>query len=279
MNVLKIARLSFVEARWRKLFWAIALMGLAFLLVYATGFYFMYRDVTRYMTAPVTRVLEPVNFFVLAGLYGMNFLVVVLGLLISVDAIAGEISSGTIQTLVTKPLRRWEIVAGKWLGLAAMLALFTVIMSAALIGIVWIISRYIPPNIIRGVGLIILEGLVVLSLSILGGTRLPALANGVVIFMLYGLAFIAGWIEQIGSMLRNEAAVNIGIIVSLVMPSEAIWKRAAYLMQPPFLRELGFETTPFGASSAPSPLMVGYTVAYVVIALLVAIRWFTRRDL
>ncbi len=82
-----------------------------------------------------------------------------------------------------------------------------------------------------------------LSLSLLGGTRLPALANGVVIFMFYGLAFIAGWIEQIGSYLQNEAAVNIGIIVSLFLPIEAMWKRAAYILQPPFLRELGFDVS------------------------------------
>jgi len=119
----------------------------------------------------------------------------------------------------------------------------------------------------------------VLTLSILGGTRLSTLTNGVVIFMLYGLAFIAGWIEQIGSVLRSDAAVNVGIVVSLIMPSEAMWKRAAYLMQPPFLRELGFSATPFGAASAPSEAMVVYTVLYVVIALAVAVRWFGRRDL
>ena len=62
-------------------------------------------------------------------------------------------------------------------------------------------------------------------------------------------------------------------------PSEAMWKRAAYLMQPPFLRELGFSATPFGAASAPSEAMVAYTVLYMVIALAVAVRWFGKRDL
>ncbi len=85
-----------------------------------------------------------------------------------------------------------------------------------------------PHNPVQAVLLIVLEGLIVLTLSILGGTRLGSLANGVVVFMLYGLAFIAGWIEQIGALLRNDAAVNTGIVVSLLMPSEAMWRRAAY---------------------------------------------------
>jgi hypothetical protein len=97
--------------------------------------------------------------------------------------------------------------------------------------------------------------------------------------MLYGLAFIAGWIEQFGAIFRSEAAVNIGIIMSLVVPSEAMWKRAAYLLQPAMLSNLGLDATPFGAASTPSPLMVVYAACYVVIGLLIAIRLFSTRDL
>jgi Cu-processing system permease protein len=279
VQTLNIARMTFLEARMRKMLWAVILLGVAFLGVYAVGFYFIYREMLGSMGASIARVLEPLNFFVMAGLYGVNFLVVMLAVLTSVDTISGEIASGTIHTIVTKPLRRWQVVAGKWLGLATMLSIFATVMSGALIGIVWAVAGYLPPNPLVGVALILLEGLVVLTLSILGGTRLSTLTNGVVIFMLYGLAFIAGWIEQIGAFLHTESAVNIGIIVSLLMPSEALWKRAAYLMQPPFLRELGLSTTPFGAASAPSDAMVVYAVIYAAAVLGLAIHWFARRDL
>jgi ABC-type transport system involved in multi-copper enzyme maturation permease subunit len=263
----------------RKMLWAVILLGVAFLVVYSAGLFFMYRDLSRAMLSSMARLLEPLNFFVMAGLYGVDFLVVMLAVLASVDTVSGEIASGTIDTILTKPLRRWEVVAGKWLGLAIMLSVFTVVMSGALMGIVWAIAHYLPPNPLAGVALILLEGLVILTLSILGGTRLSTLANGVVVFMVYGLAFIAGWIEQIGAFLHSEAAVNIGIVVSLLIPSEALWKRAAYLMQPPFLRELGLSTTPFGAASAPSSAMVIYAVVYTVAALALAMHWFAKRDL
>jgi len=278
LHTLNIARMTFLEARMRKTLWAVILLGAAFLVVYTVGFYFMYREISRAMSSSLARSLEPLNFFVMAGLYGVDFLVVMLAVLASVDTLSGEIASGTMDTVLTKPLRRWEVVAGKWLGLAIMLSVFVVVMSGALIGIVRVIANYLPPNPIAGVALILLEGLVVLTLSILGGTRLSTLTNGVVVFMLYGLAFIAGWIEQIGAFLHSEAAVNIGIIVSLLMPSEALWKRAAYLMQPPFLRELGLSSTPFGAASAPSGAMVVYAILYTSAALGLAMHWFTRRD-
>jgi len=280
-HVLSIARMTLSEARQRKVLWALTLLGLAFLGLFATGFYFMYRDLSRTMSSSsgISRLLEPTNFLLMAGLYVVNFLVVVLAVLTSVDTVSGEIASGTIHTIVTKPLRRWQVIAGKWLGLAVLLGAFSATMAAALMAIVWLIARYLPPNPGSGIGLVVLEGLVVLTLSILGGTRLSTLTNGVVVFMLYGLAFIAGWIEQIGSYMRSEAAINTGIVISLLMPSEAMWKRAAYLMQPPFLRELGLDVTPFGAASAPSAVMVAYAVAYIAVGLLLAIRWFNRRDL
>jgi ABC-type transport system involved in multi-copper enzyme maturation permease subunit len=51
----------------------------------------------------------------------VNFLIVMITVLTSVGAVAGEISSQTIHALASKPIRRWEIVLGKWLGLGIML--------------------------------------------------------------------------------------------------------------------------------------------------------------
>ena len=279
MKVFTIARLTFLEARRRWLFWAVILIGLVCLALYATGFYFAYRDFSRYARNEVRQVLEPTNFFLLAGLYVVNFLTVVLAVLTSVDTIAGEIGSGTIHTIVTKPLQRWEVALGKWVGFAIMLSGFAIIMSAGILAIVWFIAHYVPSNPIQGIALIVLGGLVMLTLSILGSTRLSTLTNGVVVFMLYGVAFIAGWIEQFGAFFHNATAVDIGIVVSLLIPSEAMWKRAAYLMQPPFLRELGLGVTPFGSASAPSEVMVGYTIGYVIVLLICALYSFQKRDL
>ena len=277
MNTLAIARLTFLEARQRKLLWAGVLMGVAFLLIFSIGFYFIHQDIERNVGPTMTEMMAPNNFFLMAGLYVVNFLVVVLAVLISVDTIAGEVASGTIHTLVTKPLRRWEVVMGKWLGLAVMLSLFTLLLAAAMIGVVWAIARYVPNNVLQGLALIVLEGIVVLSLSILGSARLSTLTNGVVIFMFYGLAFIAGWVEQFGALMRNSTATDIGILISFLMPSEAMWKRAAYLMQPPLMRDLGI--TPFSSASSPSSAMVMYTLGYTIVVLALAVRAFQRRDL
>jgi len=274
VSVLIVARLSFQEARQRRLLTIILLLGLAFLVLYAVGFHYYTEESTF---SQVGERFEITNFLIISALYAVNFLGIVLAVVLSVDTIAGDVASGAIHTVVTKPLRRWEVVLGKWLGLSLLLNLIIVAIVGAMLAISWLMAGYLPPNVGQGLGLIVLAELVLLTLSILGGTRLNTLANGVLMLMLYGLAFISGWIEQIGAFTGNETAVDVGILISLVMPSEAMWRRAAYLMQPPFVRDLG--ATPFLTMTAPSTGMVVYTLAYVALALLAAIRLFDRRDL
>ena len=126
-----------------------------------------------------------------------------------------------------------------------------------------------------------LNALALLSVSLLGGSMLSTLANGVMVFGLYGVAFIGGWIEQIGSLLPDQAtsqtAVNIGVITSLIMPSEALWKRAAHEIQSPLVAAIGF--SPFTSSVYPCNMMLAYAGLYLLVALILAIRRFQRSDL
>jgi Cu-processing system permease protein len=127
------------------------------------------------------------------------------------------------------------------------------------------------------VPLLFLEGLVLLTLSIAGGTRLGTLANGVLCFGCYGLAFIGGWMEQIGTHLGSATTRNVGIVASLLVPSEAIWQLASYHMQPPLMRDVNL--TPFSFVSVPSTAMIGWAAVYIVALLAFALWSLERRDL
>lgn len=273
-----IARLTFRESSRRWILWVALVLGIAFLIVYAIGFNEIQKDLQRQGTSvPLLQYNEIYNFLTMAGLYAVNFLGIMMAVLTSVDTLSGEISSGTIHTLVSKPLGRWEIVLGKWLGFSTMLLLYLSLMAGGVLVLVYLIADYVPPNAIQGLVLIIFNAILLLSLSLLGGSILSTLANGVLVFGLYSIAFIGGWIEQFGTLLHNQTAINIGVISSLILPSEAIWKRAAYEMQSPMVAALGF--SPFVSNVVPSPLMMAYSVLYTLAALYLAIRQFSRRDL
>jgi len=278
MKVWIIAKLTVREAQRRRLLWVAFALGLVFIALFAVGFHFVQEEAIGDMGGlGRTQAQIFANFFLTAGLYVINFLSVMMAVLTSVGTLSGEISSHTIQSLATKPLRRWEILIGKWGAYAGMLAIYVACLSGGVLAVVYLIGDYLPANWAGVIGFLVLEGWVILTVSILGGTFLSTIANGVVAFMLYGIAFVGGWVEQIGSLLDSSAAVNIGIITSLILPSEALWRRGAYLMQPALIR--GLPTNPFGTASVPSPAMVIYAAIYVVILLGGALRIFSRRDL
>jgi Cu-processing system permease protein len=278
MSTLTLARLTFREASRRWILWVALLLGLVFLIIFALGFSEISRDIRqRAGSMPTLQQSEIYNFMTMAGLYAVNFLTVMMAVLTSVDTLSGEIASGTIHTLVSKPVRRWEILLGKWLGYAAMLLAYLLLMAGGVVVVVYLISGYTPPNVLRGLALMGFNVLLLLSVSFMGGAWLSTLANGVLVFGLYGVAFIGGWIEQFGALLRNQTAINIGVVCSLIMPSEALWKRAAFEMQSPLVAALGF--SPFITSSVPSPMMMAYAGLYLLAALGLALRQFQRRDL
>lgn len=277
MTTFVITKLTFREAARRNILIAAFLLGLAFLIVYGIGFYYVNQELGETVGRNPLENNEVRNFLFMAGMYAVNFLVVIMAVLTSVVTISGEISSGTIQTLVAKPVQRWEIVLGKWLGFAVMLTLYLLFMAGGIIALVYLISGYFAPNIERSLLFLWLNALLLLSVSLMGGAILSTLANGVLVFGLYGLAFIGGWIEHIGSYINNQTAINIGIISSLIIPSEALWKRAAHEMSSPLARTIGF--SPFSSPSVPSTLMVWYAVGYLIVALFLAIRFFNNRDL
>lgn len=273
-TITTITWLTFREAWRRRMVQAALGLGAVFLLLFGIGFHL----ITTNMRAEGMRAIElnfAYNLLLMAGLYVVHFLTVMLAIFASVDTIAGEIASHTIQALATKPVQRWQIVLGKWFGYAAMIVLYLGGLSGGIMGVVYFLSGYTPPNA-NAVLLLMLEALVLLSLSLLGGTYLSTLTNGVFLFMLYGLAFIGAWVEQIGALLQSHAAVNVGIVASLLLPVEALWRRAAYLMQPQLMSTI---PTPFSGSSPPSQAMVIYAAIYGLVMLLLAMRSFGRRDL
>ena len=277
-----IARLTFWEAARRRILLAALLLGLLFLAVYALGFHFITIQIEEEIgPSQVVQRNEIINFLLMAGMYVINFLTVMMSVLTSVDTLSGEIGSGTIHTLVSKPIRRWEIVLGKWLGFGGMLTLYLLLMGGGVMLFVYLRSGYVAPNPLSALGLIWLNGLILLTVSLLGGTMFSTLANGVMVFGMYGVAFIGGWIEQIGSFLPDEVAsqtaMNIGIVTSLIIPSEALWKRAAHELQSPLVGALG--VSPLASGPYPSNAMLFYAALYLFVALALAVRQFRRRDL
>ena len=275
-----MAGVTFREAARKKVLWMALAAGVAFLSLFATGLYFQLKDLSPHSNRILNR--QGVSALLMVGLYAVDLMAVVMTVLTSVDTLSGELASGTIQAVATKPISRWELLLGKWLGFVGMVTVYIALMVGGTTGVTYLLSLHslggvLPHHFLRGAGLIWLECVLLLSLTFRMGASFSTLTNGVVVLGLHGIAFIGGWIEQAAALTNSPRALNVGIAASLIMPSEALWRRAAFEMQSPILNALGF--SPFSAASVPSDFMILYACLYMILILALAIRRFSQRDL
>jgi Cu-processing system permease protein len=276
MGIWIMAGVTFREAARKKMLWMALAAGCAFLILFRTGLHFQAKDFAAHGMSPVLR--REISFTMLTmGLYAVDLLAVLMTILTSIDTLSGEIASGTIQAIATKPVPRWQVLVGKWFGFVGMLTAYIAIMVGGVNAVTYVMAGVTARHLVRGFLLIWMESIVLLSVTFAFATYFSTLATGVLTLGLHGLAFLGGWIEQFGAITKTPRAVNVGVIASVLMPSEALWRRAAFEMQSPLANAM--RISPFSTLSVPSMAMVFYAALYLSIALVIAIRRFSQRDL
>jgi Cu-processing system permease protein len=284
-RVLSIARSTWREAISRRLVFAVIVLSVAFLGLYLLGVYFLHlRFLERAAELGSSRAGPEIVYasVTVTGVYIANFLGALLGALSAIGAISGEIESGTFFATLTKPIRRSEVVLGKWLGFASLTVIYVAILNGVLLLGVRLLTGYAPPDPVRAVALMAFGAVLLLTLSILGSSLLSTLANGIVVFLLYGLAWVGGLLESVGRATDTPVLVTISRVAQVLVPSDALWKGASFHLQSVALldsqRNFG-GSNPFIGLEPSSPALLVWAACYVLLALGLAVWVFDRRDL
>src|SRR5262249_23817214 len=132
MGLWIMAGVTFHEAARKKILWMALLAGVAFLTLFGTGMHFQVKDFNARTIPPFIRY-QAIRGLFQVGFYGVDLLAVVMTVLTSVDTISGEINSGTIQAIATKPIPRWQVLIGKWAGFIGMAAAYVTVMFGGVV--------------------------------------------------------------------------------------------------------------------------------------------------
>ena len=281
MSTWVIASLTFRETVRRRALVGAVVLTLAFLALFGVGSYYAIADIRDEFGLRSEFLNLAIGGILLAGLYGVANIGALLAIFVAAGAIATEIEEGTLQAILARPLGRGQVVLGKWLGFSLMVAAYVAVTGLAANLIMYALTGYLSPNLALGLALLALKSILLIALALLFSTFLPALASGIVVFILYAVGNVAGMVEQIGHLIKNQTMIDIGIITSLVVPSDALWKMAGAAIQPPLPASstLAGAFGPFSVFNPPSAWMGIYSVAYLVIVLALAVWAFRRRDL
>jgi ABC-type transport system involved in multi-copper enzyme maturation permease subunit len=275
-SILAMAHLTIYETRRRRIVTAAIVCAAAFLAVFAAGLFFIHREEIL-EGRPLLHRQTTMALLAIMGLYAANFLSVLFAVLLPVDTLSGEIDSGVIQTVASKPIRRADVVIGKWLGHAVVVMGYVLVLVFGVMLVVRLIAGPVALRPLEALPLMLLEIVLLMTVSIAGGTRLSTVTNGVTALGFYGIAFVGGWIEQIGGFAGSQSAKTVGIVASLISPADALWRLGSYRIQPESLRNIGAAF--FTTSSVPTTLMVWWAAGFTILTLIFAVRSFSSRQL
>lgn len=280
MKVLAVARLTLAEAAKRRLLLTGGLVSLAFVALFLAGFWFL--DDRAGGGAGAAGLLSALasTLLTIFGLYAVYFLTGLLSVFLAAGAVSGDVDSGALHAILARPLSRAEYLLGRWAALAVLVTGYVTVMAATLLTAAWAFADYVALDPWAAVGLLALQAICLLSLALLGSTLLSTVANGVAVLSLFGLAWLGGIVGSIGRSVGNDALATLATVVSVAVPSDALWRAASYFAQSPLLLAAGeVPGIPLASAAPPSAAVVAWGVAYPVVALGLAVVVFSRRDL
>jgi ABC-type transport system involved in multi-copper enzyme maturation permease subunit len=281
VTALPVTRGSLREAISRRLVVIGLVLSAGYLALFAFGFNALYTRVAG--EADRLSVGLAAGVMTILGLYVVRFLAALLAIFLSSSAVASEIDSGVLHAVLARPLSRTSWLAQRWLAFVLISVGYVLLMTGAITAIARGVAGYAPLSVGRALLVLALELAVLLSLGLLTSTTWSAVTSGVITFSLFGVAWLAGIIELIGTQLSNEAMRTAGIVTSLVVPSDALWRGASYYLQSPSIIALAGQDigtgNPFTGSAPPTTALVVWSVGYVVVLLAIAAWRMRHRDL
>ncbi|MCL6596993.1 MAG: ABC transporter permease subunit [Firmicutes bacterium] len=218
-------------------------------------------------------------------LFMFSGVVVLTAVAAGAPAVAAEVEAGTLPAFLARPLGRWEVVLGKWLGLAAVLVPYIAATGALELWVVLRVVGYRAPAPAAALAALVAEGLAVMSLALLLGTRLSAMAAGVVAAAAFFVSWAAGVTGGVGEVLHNRDLVVGATVAKLVMPSDGLWRSAVYHLEPPLAlaaatrTATGLAADPFFVASDQPLAFYLWAAAWIAAVVALAVWSFRRREL
>jgi ABC-type transport system involved in multi-copper enzyme maturation permease subunit len=279
-----IARLVIREAARRRLLLALLLLTLVVIVLTGWGFSRIPTLNPRGTPLPETQVKLISSQFLILTMFMFSFVLAMAAVFVAAPQISGDVESGTALAILSRPIGRTEFVAGKWLGLAALVSVYAGGAAAIELGVVNAVVGYLPPEPLAFIAFVIAEGIVIMTFALLLSTRLSGMVGGVIALVLFGIAWIGGIVGGIGTAFDNATITHVGTATRLILPTDGLWRGAVYALEPQSLLATGAQAGPAVAANpffaaTPAPLSFElYVLGWVVVVFSLAVYSFRTRE-
>jgi len=267
------------ESLRRRVFHAGLVLTVVFLSLYALGCSFV-----RVPQAPFEGAELDVS--VAATILGLAvfatyFFGVSLAIFLTISAVRGDAEQGVLQSLIVRPLARWQFLLGRLLAAIAVAVVYVAVVFTASIAITQLTLDWAPQHGLAA-GLEISAAIAVVAVvSMFSSVYLSGVANGIGVFMLFGAGLFGGLLGEIGDALNSPKLEHTATVIRYVTPFEWLYQSSLGRL---IEGEGGFTAAalrlgPFGGSLQGGSAVWLWSTVYVLIMAGVTTLAFSRRDL
>ena len=280
-----IARLTVAEAARRRILWV--LLGLTLISVSLTTWGVeRLVSLARENGSTELGIQVGVSQVLILVAFMFSFVLAMTAAFLGAPAIAADLESGVAHAILARPIRRADLVVGRWIGLVAIVAAYASLSGLLEIATVRFVSGYAPPEPLLAVVFLSAQAVVSLTFAMLLSTRLPAIASGAVCVVLFGLGWMAGVFAGIGRFFNAGPLVDVAEASRWLLPSDGLWRGTIYSLEPPavVLAALGrggsaAQANPFFAAGLPPAPFLIWSAIWIALVLGLATISLSRRDL
>jgi ABC-type transport system involved in multi-copper enzyme maturation permease subunit len=215
-----------------------------------------------------------------------SFVLAMTAAFVGAPAVGGDLESGVAYAILARPLRRAELIIGRWLGSAVVVVAYTIASGLLAIGVAVLVSGYGPPDPVLAIAFLSGEVLVLLTLTLALGSVMPAIAAGAIAVVGFGLGWMAGVMAGVAAALGVEGLRSIAEASRWILPTDGLWRGVIYGLEPPLVVLIAAgrapalaNANPFYATEPPALAFVIWSIVWMGLVLGAATWWFERRDL
>lgn len=283
--VLVIAGLTIREIARRRILWVLLVLSVGSVLLVGWG---VERLVTiaREQGIQEIQIRIGVSQVLIMIAFQFSFVLAMSAAFLAAPAIASDVESGTVHAMLARPMRRADLVVGRWLGLSIVVVAYAVLSGLLAIGIVGLVSGHVPPAPQVAIAYLAFEAVAVLTLALALGSRLPGIAAGAITVVLFGLGWFAGVLGNIAIAFDAAPLAGVGDVVRVLLPMDGLWRGVIYGLEPPVVLLVAagrggqaLEANPFFASAPPPLAFVAWSFAWIALVLAAGVWLFRRREL
>jgi len=122
------------------------------------------------------------------GLTAVSLFGIVISIFIGIGLVSKEIEKRTLYTVLSRPVRRWEFIVGKFFGLAGTLVVNTFFMAIGVFGALFYVAHKFQASdswVLVALYLIVLQFLIICALALLFSSFSSPLLSAVFAFSLF----------------------------------------------------------------------------------------------